>query len=640
MSVKVKLPDGTIKELPDGSTGYDMAKSIGQRLAKAAIAVKVDGKVVDLCRPLPPESSVVVVTEETEEGEDVIRHSASHVLAGAVKRLFPETKLAIGPSIEKGFYYDFDSPRTFTEDDLQKLEAEMKKIVDADYRFERSELPMEEAIATMEGKGEKYKAEILRDLRNEGEKNVSFYKDGDFTDLCTGPHVPSSSRIKAFKLLKTTGAYWRGSEKNQMLQRIYGTAFHAKNALDDYLRKIEEAKQRDHRKLGKDLDLFSIHEEIGGGLVHWHPKGAMVRHLVEQAWKELHIQKGYQLVYTPHIASEEIYKISGHLENYAELMYAPMDIEGRPFRVKPMNCPGHIMIYKTRLHSYQELPLRLAELGTVYRFERSGVLHGLLRVRGFTIDDSHIFCTPEQLEQEILSVFDLSLNFLKSFGFNQFDIYLATRPEKAVGAVADWEKATQALRSALEKTGVAFEVDEGGGAFYGPKIDVKVKDCLGRPWQCSTVQFDFNLPERFDINFIGPEGTRRRPYMVHRALMGSVERFIGVLIEHYNGAFPLWLAPVQAVVLNVTEQESSYARGIHERLLAEGFRSELDLRNESISYKIRQHTMQKVPYMLIVGPKEAKENAVALRDRTKGDQGKQTIEQFIAMGKDQIRERR
>lgn len=639
MSVLIKFPDGDKKEFPDGATGFDMAKSIGRNLAKSAIAVRVNGEMRDLNRPLPSEAEVFIITEDKPDGLEILRHSASHIMADAVKRIFPNVKLAIGPPIEDGFYYDFDSPqKTFNDDDdLKKIEDEMNKIIKEDYPFIRLDVPKNEAIKIFEERGEKYKLEILDEITDE---KVSLYKDGDFIDLCVGPHIPSTGRLRVFKLLKATGAYWRGDEKKQMLQRIYGTAFNSKESLEEYLHKLEEAKGRDHRRLGKELDLFSIHEEIGGGLVHWHPKGAIIRNIIEDFWRKSHEENGYQFVYTPHIASEEVYKISGHLENYTDLMYSPMDIEGRPFYIKPMNCPGHIMIYKTRLHSYKELPIRLAELGTVYRFERSGVLHGLLRVRGFTQDDAHIFCTPSQLEEEVLNVFNFAIGMLKEFGFKEFEIYLATRPEKAVGLVEHWEKGTGALRQALEKGGISYQLDEGGGAFYGPKIDIRIKDSLGRSWQCTTIQFDFNLPERFDITYVAEDGSRARPYMVHRALLGSLERFFGILIEHYGGDFPIWLAPVQAIVLSVTEKENDYAKSVFNKLKSANIRAEIDLSGNRISYKIREATIQKIPYMLVVGGREAREDTIAIREKKMGDLGQTKISDFIQKLKKEIDERR
>jgi len=572
---------------------------------------------------------------ETNAGDftlETLRHSTAHILAAAVTELFPETRIAIGPAIEEGFYYDFDRPAPFTPEDLNTIEKKMEKIIKANYEFVRTEKTKDEAISFFEPRGEKYKIELIKELPAE---KVSFYQSGAFIDMCRGPHIPSTGKVKHFKLLSLAGAYWRGDANREQLQRIYGTAFFSKEEMEEYLKRIEEAKKRDHRRLGKALDLFSLHEEVGGGLVHWHPKGTLVRFLIEDYWRKLHYSRGYELVVTPHIASEEIYRISGHLENYIDFMYGAMDIEGRPYRVKPMNCPGHIMIYKTRLHSYRELPIRIAEMGTVYRFEKGGVLHGLMRVRGFTIDDAHILVAPDQVEEEMIRVLTMALDFLRTFGFSEFAIFLATRPqEKYVGKPDDWEMAEKSLRIALEKSGLPFEVDEGGGAFYGPKIDVKVKDSIGRLWQCSTIQFDFNLPERFDITYIDQSNKKARPYMIHRALMGSMERFFGVLVEHYGGAFPLWLAPVQVVVMNITDKQLNYGSDIVARLKTEGFRVEFDARNEKIGLKIREATMQKIPYLVIIGDREVEAGAVAVRTMAGQDIGTKPLAEFIQILKD------
>ena len=561
-----------------------------------------------------------------------LRHSAAHVMAAAVTRLFPDVKLDIGPPTRDGFYYDFDTPHRFTPEDLEKIEAEMSTIAGEDCPFEMKGMSRAEARAFLETEGQTYKVERLEDIPD-GDA-ITLYTCGDFTDLCAGPHVDRTGGIGAFKLLSVAGAYYRGSETNPMLQRIYGTAFPTRRELDEHLAQVEEARKRDHRRLGKELDLFSFSPEIGGGLVLWHPRGATVRSVIEDHWKKFHLAHGYQLVSTPHIASEEIYRISGHLEAYQDMMYAPMDIEGRPYRVKPMNCPAHIMIYKSRPRSYRDLPVRYAELGAVYRFEKGGVLHGLLRVRGFTIDDAHIFCTPDELEQEILSVFSDSIEFLRLFGFTEFDVYLATRPEKCVGSPERWEEATARLRQALDQSGQAYEVEQGGGAFYGPKIDVKVTDCLGRSWQCSTIQFDFNLPERFDVVYTDRDGGEARPFMVHRALLGSLERFFGVLVEQYGGAFPFWLAPEQVRVLPITDRQHGYAGRVLDRLRAAGLRAEADLRSEKVGAKIRDAQIEKVPYMLVLGGREEESGAVAVRHRSDGDLGAMPVEQFLARARD------
>jgi threonyl-tRNA synthetase len=566
-----------------------------------------------------------------------LRHSTSHIMAQAVKRLFPDVKLAIGPSIPDGFYYDFDKKEPFNEGDILKIEEEMKKIIKAKYPFVRKEIKKTEAIKLFKEKGEIYKVEILNEIEDE---KVTIYEQGEFVDLCRGPHLKDTGEVKVFKLLSVAGAYWRGDENNKMLQRIYGTAFETQKELDEYLNKLEEAKRRDHRRLGTELDLYSIHDEVGAGLIHWHPKGAIVRKIIEDFWKEEHIKNGYKLVNTPHIASEVIYKISGHLEKFSDMMYSPMDIEGKPFRVKPMNCPNHIMIYKTRLHSYRELPLRFAEMGTVYRFEKSGVLHGLFRVRGFTIDDAHIFCREEQLEEEMLKIFRFTMKFLNTFGFSEYEIYLATKPEKYVGRDEIWEKATNTLKLALEKTGSGYKVDSGGGAFYGPKVDIKVKDSIGRLWQCSTIQFDFNLPERFEINFRDESGRDKRVVMIHRALLGSLERFFGILIENYGGAFPVWLSPVQAKILTITNKQDDYAVSLSKKLEDFNIRVENDLRNEKIGAKVRDATLEKVPYMIIIGEKEVKENKITVRKRTGEDLGSMEFSKFLSLINDDIKEKR
>ncbi|MEK6543124.1 MAG: threonine--tRNA ligase [Elusimicrobiota bacterium] len=540
-----------------------------------------------------------------------LRHSCAHVLAQAVQELFPGTKLAIGPSIENGFYYDFDSPHAFKPEDLPKIEERMRKIVAGAHEFSGERKSRQEIEEFFGGRGEKYKIEILHGIP-EGEP-TTLYKHSTFVDLCRGGHVDNTREIEHFKLLHSSGAYWRGDEKNPMLQRIYGTAWFSKKELDDHLKTLEEAKKRDHRKLGAQLDLFSVHEEIGGGLIHWHPKGALMRSIIEDLWKKEHLKNGYSLAYTPHIASEEIYKISGHLEAYSELMYGSLDVEGRPFRVKPMNCPGHIMIYKSNLHSYRELPLRLAEFGTVYRFEKSGVLHGLLRVRGFTIDDSHIFVAPEQMEEELKNVLSLARSFLGRFGFNDLKIMLSTRPEKYVGSDEIWEKATAALKQSLDSQSLAYDIDEGGGAFYGPKIDIKIKDSIGRLWQLGTVQLDFNLPKRFDVTYRASDGQDHQVVIIHRALLGSLERFFGVLIEHYAGAFPLWLAPVQLKVLAIGEDAAASAQQTAKDLVSEGWRVEADISSESIGAKIRKATLEKVPLIGVIGKKEMTDSTINLR---------------------------
>jgi threonyl-tRNA synthetase len=567
-----------------------------------------------------------------QKGLDVLRHSAAHIMAAAVVELFSGTKVAIGPSIEDGFYYDFDRSEPFIPEDLVKIEEKMREIIKENHPFICSSMPKDDAVKEFQAKGEKYKAEIASQIPDD---KVSIYKSGNFTDLCKGPHVASTGELKYFKLLSVAGAYWRGDSSKEQLQRIYGTAFFTKQELEDYLTKIEEAQRRDHRKLGKDLDFFSVNEVVGGGLVLWHPKGACLKDIIETYWKKFHIENGYDLLSTPHIASEELFRISGHLQTYAEYMYAPMEIENKPYRIKPMNCPMQLMIYKTSLHSYRELPIRYAELGTVYRFEKSGVLHGLLRVRGFTQDDGHVIVAPEQLEEEMLRVFNMAVECLKTFGFSDYKIYLATRPEKKyVGEIEDWQKAQNSIENALKKTGYDYEVDEGGGAFYGPKIDIKIKDAIGRLWQCSTIQFDFNLPERFDISYVDSSGKRARPYMIHRALLGSLERFIGVLLEHYEGALPLWLSPKQVAIANINQAQYEYCEKLQQNLKKRGIRVIFDGRNEKIGRKIRENAMQKIPYIAVVGNKEMEANSVAIRARGDKDLGVMSVESFISLIKE------
>jgi len=557
-------------------------------------------------------------------------------MAHAVKELFPKVKLAIGPSIEDGFYYDFDIDRPFTPEDLSAIEKKMKEIIKKNNPFVRKVLPRSEAIALFREQGEVYKVELLNEIADD---EVSLYEEGGFVDLCRGPHITTTGQVRAFKLLSIAGAYWRGDEKNKMLQRIYGTSFTRENDLKEYLNFLEEVKKRDHRKLGKDLDLFSTGDEIGAGLIVWHPNGALIRRTIEDFWLNEHYKSGYKILYTPHIAKLNLWKTSGHLDFYRDNMYSPMQIEGVDYEIKPMNCPFHIHVFKSSLKSYKNLPVRYAELGTVYRYERSGVLHGLLRVRGFTQDDAHIFCREDQIEDEILNVLNFTLFILKTFGFLQYDVYLSTQPEKYVGTPENWERSTNALKRALEIKGLSYEVDPGEGVFYGPKIDIKVKDSLNRQWQCSTIQVDFNNPERFDMQFRGSDGKEHRPIMIHRALMGSLERFFGVLIEHYAGAFPVWLAPAQVIILTIAERHSEYARVLSEQFLAEGIRTETDFENEKIGYKIRNATMLKVPYLVIIGDKEMTENMVTVRKRSGENIGPFTPDEFIALVKEKVGEK-
>ena len=635
--IQLRLPDGQDRKYAFGITGQEVAEKIGFRLAKDALAIKIDGHLQDLNVPVEHSAAVELVTFDAPEGREVYWHSTSHLMAHAVKQLFPQAKLAIGPAIDEGFYYDFDLERPFMPEDLEKIEKRMAELVKAAVPVIRKTLSRAEALAFFNNKGESYKVEIISELPDD---TMTIYEQGDFADLCRGPHVLSTAKIKAFKLLSIAGAYWRGSEKNKMLQRIYGISFTTKDALDAHLARLEEIKRRDHRKLGKDLDLFSLSDEVGGGLVLWHPRGALIRNTIEDFWRDEHQRNGYDFVYSPHVGRANLWETSGHLGFYRENMYSSMDVEGQEYYVKPMNCPFHIMIYKNKLRSYRDLPLRFAELGTVYRFERSGVLHGLLRVRGFTQDDAHIFVAPEEMEAEVIQVIGFVVKMLRTFGFDDFKAYIATRPEKSVGEQAQWDQATQALKIAADRAKLGYEMDEGGGAFYGPKIDIKIKDALGRLWQCSTVQFDFNLPERFDMSFVGADNQAHRPYVVHRALLGSLERFFGMLIEHYAGAFPVWLAPVQAKVVCITDKQYDYAKGVREKLLAAGIRAELDARSEKIGFKIREAAMEKVPYILVVGDKEVQQNMVAVRERGGKDLGAMPLAEFIDKTQKDIREKR
>ncbi|MDD5219613.1 MAG: threonine--tRNA ligase [Candidatus Bipolaricaulis sp.] len=628
--IRITLPDGSVREVREGTTILEVAEGLGSRLARSTTCARLDGELRDVRERLLTDGALVLLTMGSPEALETLRHTATHIMAQAVKRLFPEAKLGIGPAIDDGFYYDFDLARSLTEDDFAKIADEMKKIIAADQLIVRREVSKEEARALLEKRGETYKIELIEDI--EGDL-VTLFEQGEFVDLCRGPHLRSTGGVKAdaFKLLSVAGAYWRGDEKRPMLQRIYGTAFEKAKDLEGHLWKLEEAAKRDHRKLGKDLDLFSIHEEGGAGLVCWHPKGARLRRTIEEFWYAEHDRAGYEIVTTPHIGKSDLWAISGHLGFYRENMYSPMDIDGVDYYIKPMNCPYQILIYKTRVHSYRELPLRMAELGTVYRYERSGVLHGLLRVRGFTIDDAHIICRPDQIDEEIRRVYEFSMNMLSAFGFDQFDIYLATRPRegKAVGEIERWEQATAALKSALDARGLPYAIDEGGGAFYGPKIDIKVRDSLGRAWQCSTIQFDFNLPDRFDMTYIREDGKPSRPYMVHRALLGSLERFIGCLIENYGGAFPVWLAPIQAAVIPIADRHATYARDVAVRMKDAGIRTFVDETSERMNAKIRNAQLQKIPYMLVIGDREQEAGAASVRLRTEEDLGAKSVDEII-----------
>ena len=619
MPIKVTLPDGSARLYEQPVSALKVAEDISPRLAEAAICAELDGVLVDLGHDIDRDAKLVLHTFKTDAGKDIYWHSTAHLMAQAVKQLFPDVKVTIGPSIEQGFYYDFDRDKPFTEEELEQIEERMVSLSKQNLPYTRRELSKAEAMEIFSAMGEDYKLEILNEIPD-GDI-ISTYTQSDFIDLCRGPHIPHTGKIKAVKLLKSSGAYWRGDEKNKMLQRIYGISFPTKKELEEYLDFLKQAALRDHRKLGKDLDLFSINEDIGPGLVLWHPNGAMIRHLIETYWKEEHLRHGYKLVYSPHVGRSNLWETSGHLGFYKENMYAAMDVEGQDYYIKPMNCPFHIAIYNSNLHSYRELPIRLAELGTVYRYERSGVLHGLMRVRGFTQDDAHIICTPDQLNSEVEKLIVFSLDMLKHFGFREFLIYLSTKPEESVGDPADWDTATASLRSSLEKIGLEYQVDEGGGAFYGPKIDIKIKDALGRAWQCTTIQFDFNEPVRFDMSYIGADNAQHRHYMVHRAILGSVERFFATLLEYHSGNLPHWLAPVQMMILPITEAQMDYARKLEEDFRLQGLRCEVDTRNEKIGYKIRDAELKKIPFMCVIGKKEEESGQITLRQHTVGDLG-------------------
>jgi len=578
------------------------------------------------------------------EAYEVYRHSASHLMASAIERLYPGVRFAIGPPTQEGekfggvgFYYDLDMEHALTPEDLPRVEEEMRKLAAADLPFVREEVARGEAIALFGKRGQNYKVEMLREIPD-GEP-ITLYRHGDFVDLCRGPHLARTGEIRSFRLLSVAGAYWRGDETKRMLQRVYGVAFPDEESLEAYLRNLEEAEKRDHRKLGKELDLFSIDERFGPGLIFWHPKGARVRNEIERFWYEEHFRNGYDVLYTPHLAKERLWEVSGHMSFYRERMYSPMDIDGTNYIVKPMNCPFHIHVYQSRLRSYRDLPLRWAELGTVYRYEQSGELHGLKRVRGFTQDDAHVFCTPETLADEIARVLAFTLHMLRTFGFHAFDVYLSTRPEKSVGSEADWEAATAALLAALEESALPFTVDPGEGVFYGPKIDVKIRDSLGRSWQCSTIQVDFNLPERFDLSYRGADGAEHRPIMIHRALLGSFERFFGCLVEHFAGAFPVWLAPEQARLLPVSEKENDYAARVGEKLRAAGVRAVLDDANETLGNKIRKGREERIPYLLILGGREAAAGTVSVRKRGEGETGVLTVDEFLERIRGEIERR-
>jgi len=630
-TIQITLPDGAKREVPKGTTPAEIAKQISNRLAKEALVARTNGDLIDLSRPLDHDTTLAILTAKDPDAVQVFRHSAAHLLAAAVLELYPNVKLGIGPPIEHGFFYEFLRPEPFTQEELEKIEAKMHEIAARDVPNERRLLPKPEAIKLYQENGQNFKCELVEEKAIE--PMVSFYATGKFLDFCRGPHIPSTGRIKAFKLMNVAGAYWKGQEANPQMQRIYGACFVEKSELEDYLHKLEEAKRRDHRKLGAELDLFSIQDEGGPGLIFWHPKGGLVRKMIEDWLRDELLKRGYDLVYTPHIMRLELWETSGHTGFYRDSMFGPIEVEKSEYQLKPMNCPGHILIYKSKLRSYRELPLRFAELGTVYRYERSGVLHGLLRVRGFTQDDAHIFCMPSQIESEIEACMEFAFAVMKKFGFDKFEVELSdwdpSHPENYSGKAEGWERSSSALKTTLERMKIPYKRIVGEGAFYGPKIDVKLIDAIGRPWQLTTVQFDFNLPERFHLEYVGEDGARHQPLMVHRALLGSVERFFGMLVEHYAGAFPLWLAPVQVSVLPLSEKLAGYADEVTKKLKDAGFRVHLDNRNEKLQAKIRDAQLEKVPYMLVLGGKEAEAGTVAVRHRTKGDLGARGLDEFI-----------
>ena len=631
----VTLPDGSVKTVPQGTAPLDVARSISTRLADDALVAKVDGAYWDLTRPFEGDASLQILTTRHPEALEVYRHSTAHLLAAAVLELFPETKLGIGPPIENGFYYDFQRPAAFTPEDLEKIEQKMWEIQARDLPYERKYTAKDEGLKLYAD--QPMKIELITERA--GDVFSEYTLGPHFIDFCRGPHIPSTKKIKAFKLLSIAGAYWKGDEHNAQLQRIYGTAWFSKKEQDAYLARLEEAKKRDHRKLGQELDLFSIQELAGPGLIFFHPKGGLIRKIIEDWMRDQYLKRGYDLVYTPHVMRADLWRTSGHLSHYAENMFAGMELDDAEYRLKPMNCPGHILIYRDKLRSYRELPVRLGELGTVYRYEKSGVMHGLLRVRGFTQDDAHIFCTPDQIEDEVVNCLEFAIDVLKTFGFDQYEAELSTwdgGPEANQGKAGKydgtpelWELGERALKRAVERLGLKAPVMADEAAFYGPKIDMKLVDALGRKWQLSTVQFDFTLPQKFNLEYVAEDGKRHQPLMVHRALYGSVERFFGILIEHYGGAFPLWLAPVQTVVMPITDRQLEYAKTVQSKLEEAGLRSHLDDRKEKVNLKIRDAQLQKVPYMLVVGEREAEAGTVAVRQRKQGDLGAKPLEQFI-----------
>jgi threonyl-tRNA synthetase len=630
--VTLTLPDKSTVEVDKGLSGAEIAKQINKKLFKKAVVYKYNGKLYDLAEPVNEDGVIEFITEDSEEAIEILRHSAAHVMAQAVKELFPKAKVTIGPAIENGFYYDFDFEDGFTPDDIKKIEKKMDYIIKQNIPFTKKVVTKEEAIDFFKEQNEDFKVEIIEELPEDEE--IKLYTQGSFTDLCRGPHIPSTGKIKAFKLLNIAGAYWRGDENNKMLQRIYGTAFFSKEDLKKYLDFLEEAKRRDHRKLGKELELFSINEDAGAGFIIWHPKGTLLRMAIEDWEKKEHLKRGYDIVMGPQILKLDLWKKSGHYENYRENMYFTK-IDDDEYGIKPMNCISHMLIYKSKLRSYRDLPVRFFELGTVYRHEKSGVLHGLLRVRGFTQDDAHIICTPEQLNEEITNIITFVKDVMDIFGFS-YSMEVSTRPDKSIGSDEDWERATSALFKALEFNNLTYDINEGDGAFYGPKIDVKLKDAIGREWQCATIQCDFTLPQKFDLTYIGEDGLKHRPVMLHRVILGSIERFIGVLIEHFAGNFPVWLSPTQVIVLPVSEKYIDYAEKMYEFLIKNDIRAEIDRRGEKLGFKIREAQLNKIPYMIIVGEKEQETDTISVRKRTREDIGNIKKEDFLNLIKDDI----
>ncbi len=633
--VKVRVKDKELlvdKGIPLG----EVFKTLG---IEDAIGGKSGSRLIDLLTPIREDMEIVPIFKQDPESLEIMRHTLSHIMAQALKELYGYEKvhLGVGPTTEEGFYYDVEvEGHTISSEDLPKIEEKMREIISRNYPLFRKELSREEAIKLFSDMKENYKLDII--ARIDPQDTISIYGQDGFTDLCRGPHVPSTGMVGEFKLTHVAGAYWMGDSSKPMLQRIYGIAFWDRKELEERLRFYEEAKRRDHRKLGRELELFLIEDEVGAGLVIWLPKGAILRKTLEDYWKEEHIKRGYQLVYTPHVGNAKLWQTSGHLDYYRPNMFSPMEIEHEEYFVKPMNCPFHIAVYKSKVRSYKELPLKLAELGTVYRYEMSGVLHGLMRVRGFTQDDAHIICTPEQVEEVIQETLEFAVEMLRSFGFEDFKVYISTKPSDAIGSQEQWELAEGALKKAVEKVGLPYEIDEGGGAFYGPKIDVKIKDAIGRLWQCSTIQFDFNLPERFDMEYVGPDNKRHRPYMVHRAIFGSIERFVGVLLEHYAGLLPLWLSPVQVKVIPISpEKHGDYAREVKAHLENKGIRVELDLREERLNARVRDAELQKIPYVVVVGDKEVEGKSLSVRSKKEGNLGSMTLEQFLSMLTEKIR---